>query len=389
MKNKNNKNKCDFCEKNDLELVYSPLTSERNSKIYVCSSCGLVQSLPRILNVAEKKISISSGANWGNLRYGKIFRTNICIESLIKYLDFKNHLNILDVGSSRGDFVKKISEYSSNIFVTAVEPDNIIAENFNKNINVKFINDRIENINFPDNEFDLIHSCHTLEHLFSPYSTFKEHYRNLKCNGILIIDIPNIELINNSDMIEEWFIDKHLYHFSIVTILNYVRKIGFEVIQYPNLNDKENILLLLQKNIKNKPSMEYKSDYFNALNCIKRYKKNILSNKLNIVKVSKFITELSKNKIIIWGAGRLFDSLVKLGKFNFNSNIKLVDNYLINYVDSVNGVKLNKQEIIDDFKPSYIIIMSRSFVEEITLEAKKIAPNAQIFTYNELMKRAQ
>ncbi len=36
----------------------------------------------------------------------------------------------------------------------------------------------------------------------------------LKHGGLLVLDAPNIALIGGDDILEEWFIDKHLYHFS-------------------------------------------------------------------------------------------------------------------------------------------------------------------------------
>ena len=55
----------------------------------------------------------------------------------------------------------------------------------------------IENTQFPDAIFDVVHSCHTIQYLASPMSTLAYHWRVLKPDGLLIIDAPNIALIDS------------------------------------------------------------------------------------------------------------------------------------------------------------------------------------------------
>ena len=43
-----------------------------------------------------------------------------------------------------------------------------------------------------------------------------------------MIDAPNIALIGGDDIVEEWFIDKHLYHFSHVTLARMIEAAGFD-----------------------------------------------------------------------------------------------------------------------------------------------------------------
>ena len=47
--------------------------------------------------------------------------------------------------------------------------------------------------------------------------------------------------------IEEWFIDKHLYHFSARTLMRMVAAAGFDIIEPPDLNDRENLLIVARK----------------------------------------------------------------------------------------------------------------------------------------------
>ena len=79
-----------------------------------------------------------------------------------------------------------------------------------------------------DGRFDIVHSCHTIEHLAEPFAALKDHARVLKPGGLLVIDAPNIALIGGDDIVEEWFIDKHLYHFSARTLSRMIEAAGFD-----------------------------------------------------------------------------------------------------------------------------------------------------------------
>ncbi len=74
-----------------------------------------------------------------------------------------------------------------------------------------------------------------------------EHWRTLKPGGLLIVDAPNIALICSDDILEEWFIDKHLFHFSAGTLARLLHANGFEVIDGPDPSDRENLLFAARK----------------------------------------------------------------------------------------------------------------------------------------------
>src|SRR5689334_7150962 len=93
---------CELCRRAELSLAYEPHGSKRGLKVYLCEHCGLVQSLPRIDRAPRAPAAVSSGADWGNIRYGKGFRTQAALATLRRHLDLSADLSILDVGSNRG-----------------------------------------------------------------------------------------------------------------------------------------------------------------------------------------------------------------------------------------------------------------------------------------------
>src|SRR5262245_9983560 len=183
---------CDLCRSPALEPVYQPPDSGRGLSVYLCDHCGLVQSLPRIDRAPRRTAAVSSGADWGNVRYGKGFRTEACLAILRARADLKKTLRVLDVGSNRGSFAKAFLAEAPRGHLTCVEPDERVAGSCAHIERTESVRARIEDTSLPDVSFDIIHSCHTIEHLSSPNAVLADHWRTLKSGGLLVVDAPNL-----------------------------------------------------------------------------------------------------------------------------------------------------------------------------------------------------
>src|ERR1700744_2582527 len=118
---------CDLCHRETLSQIYEAEHSPRGLKVYLCNHCGLVQSLPRIDQAPRKSAAVSGGADWGNVRYGKAFRTQAAMDILRCHASFNSEITLLDVGSNRGSFVKTFLAEAPNAEVLALEPDERVA----------------------------------------------------------------------------------------------------------------------------------------------------------------------------------------------------------------------------------------------------------------------
>src|ERR1700754_3298801 len=106
---------CDFCRRESLTAVYKPDGTTRGLTVYLCGHCGLVQSAPRIARTKERHAAaVSGGADWGNVRYGKGFRTDIALEAIGRQSDMAAPLQLLDVGSNRGSFARAFLGAAAN-----------------------------------------------------------------------------------------------------------------------------------------------------------------------------------------------------------------------------------------------------------------------------------
>ena len=92
---------CNNCNSADSEIVYSAADSLRGLHVHLCNNCGLLQSFPRIDKVTDRERRVTSGAAWGNVRYGKGFRANFAIDFLNSTIKDFSPSRVLDVGANR------------------------------------------------------------------------------------------------------------------------------------------------------------------------------------------------------------------------------------------------------------------------------------------------
>ena len=382
---------CDFCGRDSLRAVYKPEGSTRGLKVHLCSHCGLVQSLPRIDRTKTRHAAaVSGGADWGNVRYGKGFRTKAALDALARNAKLDEPLALLDVGSNRGSFAKAFLDVAPQATLTAVEPDERYADSAAGLPRSQLIRSRIENVTLPDAGFDVVHSCHTIEHLAHPFAVLKDHARVLKDGGLLIVDAPNLALLASDDILEEWFIDKHLYHFSDITLIHMIEAAGFDIVEYPDPSDQINLLIVARKRAAwtgNLTIAPYEVSRSESL--FSQYVATRTANKAALSEVAREIESLKPRRIALWGAGRLFDSLVLAGGLKPSSLALLIDAHLTQHMKNRHGKELALPEALTTRPVDVIVVMSRGFAREIVAEARRLAPNAQIILYAELLARAR
>ena len=120
---------CDLCDSKKIEFVYKPIKSKRKLNVYICLECGLVQSFPKVDRASYDKPEVSGNANWGNIRYGKSFRTSHDLQLISSYCDIKLIGTFLDVGFNRGSFYNEFAKINNHVEYWGIEPDRRIIEN--------------------------------------------------------------------------------------------------------------------------------------------------------------------------------------------------------------------------------------------------------------------
>lgn len=362
---------CDFCKSSKLTKVYVVPTSLINAIIYSCDDCGLLQSIYGDKTNKHTHKSISSGADWGNIRHGKKIRLNSSINVLKDNLDLEKIKHILDIGSNRGHFVNYILD-NTDSYIDAVEPDSRILDNYKNSINLRLYNERFENIFF-DKCYDLIYCCHTLEHVDSASFVLTKMVNLLSNNGYLFIDVPSARILNKKDNVEEFFIDKHTYHFNEELLINYIKALGIDII-YSN-DDDYNIVLIGKKTNKSLINYQLINDYKNTL----KYNHNMLCSI-----VDKIHLLCQTDDVTLYGASKIYDALVTHGKLDVTKIKYVVDDYLYGYIDKAHKKELTDSQLINSTNTNTVILLTRSATPKLIEELnKKNIKN--IITFNQLL----
>jgi len=103
------------------------------------------------------------------------------------------NINLLDIGSGTGDFLRYCLE-NSEFIVHGLDYCEDVYEEMTKLIGLDryYHNQKLEDIDFQDKKFGLITLWGVLEHLYDPVSLMQKCHDILGPNGHMIILIPNI-----------------------------------------------------------------------------------------------------------------------------------------------------------------------------------------------------
>jgi SAM-dependent methyltransferase len=363
---------CDFCKCNSLTKIYDVPTSRIGACVHSCDNCGLIQSLYANKENKHTNKSISSGADWGNVRHGKKIRLDASISFIETKCELSKVKRVLDIGSNRGHFVNYILKVNSNCNIVAIEPDNRILDGYDKNHRLTVLNSRFENYNEVD-KFDFIYCCHTLEHADSAHEMLVHAISLLEEDGYMYIDVPSLSVVSDKTNVQEFFIDKHTFHFSISILHKHLTHLGLTIVDCKD--DMHNIVFLCQK--KNKSIANF---------CmIEKYKTILDSNYKKLTYVSSLIEDICANKrVAIIGASKIYDSLVKYGNFN-SKNVKyLIDDYLSGYIDEVHGKPIFKQEDVQFKEIDVVILLTKSATNDLMTSLKNKGIT-KIYTFNDFI----
>jgi len=183
--------------------------------------------------------------------YKKHYNKNINYEvsfsrkrRIFKLLDDVKDKKILDIGCASGylgvEFKKMGASEVNGIDIST----NQIKEAKKVLDNVFSLDIQEDRIPFNNGYFDIIIFAEVVEHLLYPEKAIEEIKRVLKKDGIVIITTPNFLVFSNRikmffgkfDYTDTGIFDRgHVHFFSYKSLLKFVKKGGFEIIEENNL----------------------------------------------------------------------------------------------------------------------------------------------------------
>jgi SAM-dependent methyltransferase len=373
---------CDLCHSAALERVYAPQRSARKQIVLLCSHCGFLQSTIRGNTALTRHAS--------HLRHAKGLRAEANLATLRPFLSKTKPLRVLDVGAHRGAFALELKAAYPKATVIGIEPNERLVGGWARKPGFTWLHARFEDTRLEDEGFDLIYSCHTLERLKSAREALLAHRAALAPGGYLLIEVPNVARIASNDVVDEFFADKHIFHFSRRTLVRMLSVCGLRAVAIADTRDTANLTVVAVK--ANEPQLAVPADPQEveaAAALISTYHAARMRNLTTLSIVARTIDAMAPRKVAVWGAGRLLASLIENGGLKPQSLAAVVDKNLIRYTNEAHGVPLSPPEVLARLKPDIVVVLSRSLEDEIRQEAVAHVPGAEVIAYTELLERAK
>ena len=381
---------CDSCGGLELIPIGIPLGTQLGARISWCSSCGLLQSFYSRRPQSRHAPSVSSNANWGNIRHGKGVRVAAIDSHLRRLVPESGPFRVIDIGSNRGDLCKWLISRNPDISITAIEPDRSITSTYADHHQITLFHGKLEEFSIEKlGNFDLVVNLHSLEHARSARSMLLTCAQLLVDDGLLLVEVPNAEIIRSEDIVEEFFIDKHSFHFDIHSLKNLFDQSELSF-QYLSSTDTLNITAICSKastesGILDEIEIDAFTGSFKPIlpDEFGVYQEHVLGNRNRLKSVAQRLKNLAERQsVAIWGATRLLDALVVHGGLE-PDRFTVIDDYLSGHISDVHGVRVESSAFLNHVEVDVVVILARSSESEIRTKARTLGAR-HIYSFREL-----
>jgi 2-polyprenyl-3-methyl-5-hydroxy-6-metoxy-1,4-benzoquinol methylase len=142
--------------------------------------------------------------------------------------NYKNGTTLLDVGCGEGFFLSNASEAGYN--TKGVELSQDAAAYARREFGLDVEGKPFNEMQLPENYFDVVTMWQVLEHLPHPLATLKEVHRILKPGGLLATSTPDIEGILAKIFRRKWWNLRrlHINQFTAKTLADMLNRAGFK-----------------------------------------------------------------------------------------------------------------------------------------------------------------
>lgn len=241
---------CLLCGSNEKDVLCLKGRFNENVRTVICKNCSFVYTSPR-MDINELRNYYAEKYSKNYKKYENIENINLKNEKRFKFLkenfSLKEGISILDAGCGKGFWLKYLKE--KNLDVEGIEPNYDYHKYAKEVLKLNVLNDYIENFNF-EKKYDLISIFHLLEHLPSPASVLGALKKNLKEDGLLYIEVPDILRNPGYDFKENFFRSVHFYNFSYFTLKSFLNKYDFEIIARDHSYNNLRVLAKPNSNVK-------------------------------------------------------------------------------------------------------------------------------------------
>ncbi|TET42815.1 MAG: class I SAM-dependent methyltransferase [Dehalococcoidia bacterium] len=208
-----------------IKTVYM-LWEDTHGRYVKCKNCHLIY-----VNPIEKASKINGDySKMGNtdapIIRGSRLRAAKSQLGLIK--KYKSGTTLLDIGCGEGFFLFNASKagYTTKGIEISQDAAEYAGREFGLDVEAK----PFEELQFPDNYFDVVTLWQVLEHVPYPLIVLKEVHRILKPEGLLATSTPDIESILAKILRRKWWNLRrlHINQFTAKTLTDMLKRAGFK-----------------------------------------------------------------------------------------------------------------------------------------------------------------
>lgn len=229
---------CPLCGSSKKSVLRTRVRYGIRRKVFTCGSCAMVYLEPAKGGMkqfyAGKEYRKRYGPVLGHASAAKkVFETYALYQQpIVDQLKpiLKKDMKVLDVGCSAGQFLNSLKGLVRTRVGLELSADEVAF--IRKELGFKVYDRPIEEVTIKEGPFDLITCLQTLEHVENPVNFLRHLGKNLKPNGYLYLELPNIDdvLITRyevSGYADFYYREPHLSYFSKKTLRDAVKKAGF------------------------------------------------------------------------------------------------------------------------------------------------------------------
>ncbi|HVH27187.1 MAG TPA: class I SAM-dependent methyltransferase [Vicinamibacterales bacterium] len=222
---------CVLCHSDDIEELSRRARDLRSFRTTICRRCGLVWANPPPRQQAMREYY---SEEYRRDYKGTASRTLPQIYhagrgALARYQRIRHLLRVgdkvLDVGCGGGELVYLLRRLGFE--ATGIDPDRSYSEAARSNLGVPVQTGFIQDLDFPEGLFRVILMYHVLEHVDRPLEILGRLRRWLADDGVLIVEVPNIEARLEAPITR--FHVAHLFYYSPDTLAAMATAAGLAV----------------------------------------------------------------------------------------------------------------------------------------------------------------
>jgi SAM-dependent methyltransferase len=212
-------NHCRLCGGKSRQIILHDIITRYNDRFVLnqCDHCALVTTDPmpsdKMLQQYYDRDYWQSGPAKKSTVFDTLYRLRMApiVSAIRRHTTYDS--KILDWGCGDGSFIRLLRNFGLDCFGI---------DAYMKDLNDPQVSaTTIEKADFPADYFDIITCFQVLEHLADPLSSVKHALMLLKTDGLIVIEVPNLDSVGFQIFKRRWQpleIPTHLNHFTPATL---------------------------------------------------------------------------------------------------------------------------------------------------------------------------